>query len=254
MKRPYDILKESLAHFRHFFSIYIGYSAWVLVPGLGIILLGLIPQTEMFDVAGLVALLLIFLGTIAIVWISIIMVHLAATLDATKSPNLQSIQTQAAKQIVPLLVVALLSGFLFIGGLILFVIPFFLMIVWYCFAQTIVILENKRGMEALTHSKSLVKGKFWYVALGMIGVPAIIFLIYTLITGGLGVLIATLSGQSLDTLLDLEKTPVWVTAMDTIGQMILIPIMSIYTTKFYLSTKESTSEKTLDASLASDAS
>ena len=243
MKRPSAILKESIEHFRSFSSIYLGYSAWILVPTLGIVLLDLLPNS---DIAQLVAFVLVITGTIAIVWVSVILIHLAAKLGTEEEVNFQQIQTNSIKEIIPLLIVGFLQLLLYIGGVLLLIFPLFLFIVWYSFAQVSVVLDEKRGMQALAHSKQLVKGNYWYVASGMIGVPALLVLIFATLTGFVVLAIALGTGQNLNILFSLEQEPVWITAINTIGQMFLIPITSIFTTKFYLSFKQEREEQSLE--------
>ncbi len=245
MKRPLLILKESLNHFRSFSSIYLGYSAWILIPTLGIVLLDLAPKSDMFGAAELLAFLLVILGTIGIIWISVILVHLATKLESDTPIDFEAIQTTSLKQIPAILVVAGLQLLLFIGGVMMLIIPIFFFIVWYTFAQISVILDDKHGMEALVYSKKLVKGNYWYVALGMIGVPVLIGLVFTLITSVIIVFIAKSTGQDVLSLFTSEQEPVWITAINAIGQLFVIPIGSIYATKFYLSFKSELLEKPL---------
>lgn len=235
MKRPLAILQESVDHFRSFSSLYLGYSAWILIPTLGVVLLDLVPNP---DSVKWLSFFLVVVGTIAIVWVSIIMVHLATVLETDKEVDFEAIQIRSLKQIAPLLAVALWQLLAFLGGIIMLLLPFFFFVVWYTFAQVSVILDNKRGLEALVYSKSLVKGRYWYTAWGMIGVPTLIGLVFTATTGLFIVIFAQSTGQDVLTLFTAEREPVWVTAINTIGQLFLIPISTIYTTKFYLAFKE----------------
>lgn len=245
MKRPLLILKESLNHFRSFSSIYLGYSAWILIPTLGIVLLDLAPKSDMFGAAEFLAFLLVILGTIGIIWISIILVHLATKLESDTPIDFEAIQTTSLKQIPAILVVAGLQLLLFVGGLLMLVVPIFFFVVWYTFAQISVILDDKHGMEALVYSKKLAKGNYWSVALGMIGVPVLIALVFTTITSIIIVLVAKSTGQDILSLFSSEQEPVWITAINAIGQLFLIPISAIYTTKFYLAFKSALEEPNL---------
>lgn len=246
MNSPLVVLKESLAHFRKFFSLYLGYSAWILVPTVGIVVLDILPKSDMFSITELVTFMLVVIGTMAIVWASVIMIHLAQKLESNDPVDFQAIQITSMKQVAPLLFVALLQLLVVLGGFLLLIIPMFLFIVWYSFAQISVVLENKRGMEALVYSKSLVKGHYWYTAWGMIGVPALVGLTFAIVTGTLAFIFASLTGQNIDILMGAEQEPVWITAIDTIGQMVIIPLMSIYSTKFYLQFKEAVTKMPLE--------
>jgi len=242
MQRPLTILKESLNHFRSFSSIYLGYSAWILIPTLGVVLLDLVPNPQSVK---WLAFFLVILGSIAIVWVSIIMVHLAVLLETEEPIDFDAIQTRSLKQIVPVLSVALWQLLVFLGGVLMLIVPLFFFVVWYTFAQVSVIVDDKRGLEALHYSKTLVKGHYWYTALGMIGVPALIGLLFTVATSLIIAVYAQSTGQDIMALFTTENEPVWVTAINTIGQLFLIPISTIYTTKFYLAFKSALSKPEL---------
>jgi len=57
-----------------------------------------------------------------------------------------------------------LSGFIVSGGYFLLIVPGILFSVWFSMAIYALILEDKRGAEALFRSKHLVSGKFWKTA------------------------------------------------------------------------------------------
>jgi len=59
--------------------------------------------------------------------------------------------------------IAFLSGFLFLGGFILFLIPGFLFAIWFSFVYYVLIIENEKGMNALLKSREYVRGKEWAV-------------------------------------------------------------------------------------------
>jgi hypothetical protein len=80
-----------------------------------------------------------------------------------------------------------------------------LFVVWYCFAQASVVLDGKHGMEALSWSKSMVKGRFWKTAMAVIGVPAFIGLCYAIVVGGT----ITLIFPTTNLFLSATKEPVW---------------------------------------------
>lgn len=58
----------------------------------------------------------------------------------------------------------LLVGLICLAGLVLFIVPGLLFIVWYSFAIYVYIFEGIKGWAALKKSKGLVKGYWWPVA------------------------------------------------------------------------------------------
>jgi len=56
--------------------------------------------------------------------------------------------------------VDILTSIIIIIGFILFIIPGILFSIWYAFALMVLILENKKGMQALKQSRELTRGKW----------------------------------------------------------------------------------------------
>lgn len=71
------------------------------------------------------------------------------------------------------LLVSILVGLAVLGGLILFIIPGIIFGVMFAVSIPALVVENKRGTEAMSRSWNLVKGHFWH-ALGVIFVAGIL--------------------------------------------------------------------------------
>ncbi len=61
--------------------------------------------------------------------------------------------------------IALLSGFIILGGSLLLIIPGIIFSVWFLFSQYALIIDDARGTRALVQSKHIIKGRFWAVCL-----------------------------------------------------------------------------------------
>ena len=70
--------------------------------------------------------------------------------------------------ILPLLWIGFLTGFIICGGFILFVIPGIIFMVWFFFAQFILVKEDVHGMNALLKSREYVRGEWFNVALRLL--------------------------------------------------------------------------------------
>lgn len=68
------------------------------------------------------------------------------------------------KKFWPFLWTSILSALIIIIGLILFIIPGLVFLVWYFFATYIVLFEGESGWTALQKSKKYVQGRFWPLA------------------------------------------------------------------------------------------
>ncbi|MRR58289.1 MAG: hypothetical protein EG824_08775 [Deltaproteobacteria bacterium] len=70
--------------------------------------------------------------------------------------------------ILPFAWVFLLSGFIVVGGYLLFIIPGIIFTVWFFSAQFLLPAEGLRGMEALLKSREYLRGQWWNVALRLL--------------------------------------------------------------------------------------
>lgn len=59
--------------------------------------------------------------------------------------------------------VSFLSGLAVFAGLILLIIPGIIFMVWFSFSVYVLIAEDRKGTQALSRSKQLVKGRWWKV-------------------------------------------------------------------------------------------
>lgn len=57
--------------------------------------------------------------------------------------------------------ISIIYGFIIFGGYILVVVPGILFGVWFSMSYYVLILEDRKGLEALTRSRHLIVGKFW---------------------------------------------------------------------------------------------
>jgi hypothetical protein len=107
-------------------------------------------------------------------------------ISAPTDPGVGPSYKQATTRLGPLVWTAFLSSLLIIIGLIFFIIPGIIFIVWFCFSGFIVMLEGKSGIGALKASKAYVTGRWtkvaWYV------------LILILACIGLGIIFGIIAG------------------------------------------------------------
>ena len=89
------------------------------------------------------------------------------------------------KRLGSVILVSLLVGLVVLGGLILLIIPGLIFGVLLSVSVPVLIVENRRGREALSRSWNLVKGHFWH-ALGVLFVAAIIVGFISGILGAIG--------------------------------------------------------------------
>jgi hypothetical protein len=133
------------------------------------------------------------------------------------------------------LLVAVLVGLAVVGGFILLIVPGIIFIVFLCVSIPALVVENRRGREAMRRSWNLVSGHFWHVL--------VVILVAAIITG----IVSSLLGSIGNT---------WFArwAFSAIGQIVTLPYTAIVTVLLYLdlrARKEALTADTLRSELAS---
>ena len=138
---------------------------------------------------------LLFVGSIgAAISVVIWAVLQAAILRAAAQATIgDPVDTQASYQygfrrLGSVILVSLLVGLAVLGGFILLIIPGIIFAVMLSVAVPALVVENRRGTEAMGRSWNLVKGHFWH-AVGVILVAGII-------TGVIGGIIGAIGGSA----------------------------------------------------------
>jgi hypothetical protein len=139
------------------------------------------------------------------------------------------------KRLGSVFLVSLLVGLAVAGGFILLVIPGIIFLVLFSVSVPVLIVENRRGREAMRRSWNLAKGYFWH-ALGVILVAAII-------TGAISGIITSIGGSA------------WVGRwiFTAVAQILTAPFSALVSVLLYLDLRarsESLSAETLRAELA----
>ncbi len=238
MTTPLALITQSLKDYRKEALMLIGYSIWLLLPFAAFILLSFFPPTIF---AKIILFALTMVQLFFLVWITIILLLYSQALIQGDPKDMGIFSARAKRLIAPVLWVVLLQMLILLGGFFLLVIPMFIFAVWFGLAQMHVIFDNKRGLEALGMSRDFVRGRFWLCASYLILGPLIILLIYSVF---LSVLIALLSAiQGVNPIDTLSGTPpLWMEVLESIGEVLLLPLMTIYATRVYLELKRSKSE------------
>ena len=132
------------------------------------------------------------------------------------------------KRLGSVILVSLLVGLAVGGGLILLVIPGLIFLVFLSVSVPVLIVENRRGTEAMSRSWNLVKGHFWHAA-GVIIVAG-------LITGAISGIIGSIGGNA------------WVIRwiFTAIGTVLTAPFSALVSVLLYLDLRARTEALTAD--------
>ena len=136
-----------------------------------------------------IALLLGAIGALIAVLISAILqaaILRAATQATIGDPvDVEASYRYGLKRFGSVILVSLLVGLIVAVGFLLLVVPGIIFLVFLSLSIPVLIVEGRRGTEAMGRSWNLVKGHFWH-ALGVIVVVALIVGIISGIIGGIG--------------------------------------------------------------------
>lgn len=113
----------------------------------------------------LIIIILILLSIFSSFWSSLALAHAVGTYITRKRSDHWKEHYAA---VLPLLWPAFITGVIvtitLTAGVILFIIPGIIFLVWYSFTGYRVLFENESGLRALRESKKLVAGRWWEVA------------------------------------------------------------------------------------------
>jgi hypothetical protein len=163
----------------------------------------------------------------------------AAALATVGDPvDIEASYQYGLKRFGSVLLVSILVGLSVAIGFILLVIPGIILLVMLSVSIPALVVENRRGTEAMKRSWELAKGQFWHV----LGVILVAFIIAAIITG---ILAAIGSGNTILGVI-----------LSTIGQIIVAPFTALVTVVLYLDLRarsESLTASTLRTELSSTA-
>lgn len=223
-------------------GLFLGYAAWLLLPYAGLVLLHMSGVNS--ELGNVLASFFLFAQAFFMIWITLLFPLMVKELvDHKKLQN--PLQQKMWKLLPSAIFVALLETAVVLGGLLLLVIPGIVFAVWFMFALPSVLLDGTKGVQALTLSRALVRGRFWRVAWLGFGGPSVILLAYVLLTNLVIALFTLIGNVSTETLLALPP-PLWVDIVTYVAEIFFLPWVLIYGTLLYLDVKEVKSTSTLD--------
>lgn len=233
MSSPLDILRRSFALYRANGQLIVGYAAWLLLTAAAFVLTSFIGneyarESVLFAVQ--VADLLLWM------WVGVLVMRLTADVHAGRAPDAAALPREAWTLVAPFVWVSVLQGIVVLGGTLLLIVPGVIFMVWFAFAPQALIVGGKRGLEALSESRALCRGRFftaaWYEFVG----PFLVMLAYLLFLGLTFAAIAAITRTPAEALLG-DRPPLWMDMTASVGEIFLMPVLYIYWTLVYLELK-----------------
>jgi len=173
-----ELIKQSFSLYRENSQLFIRYMILLFIPTAIITILGGLLEILVDAPSGLFTILYGIVGiasTLVAFWITLAFIRVVANAYAKKEGTPLRDQLNGATHLIwPAIWVSIISALAIIGGALLFIIPGIIFSIWFSFALYSVILDEQKGIEALKHSKSLVKGRWWQVFWRLL-VPGIFF-------------------------------------------------------------------------------
>ena len=112
-------------------------------------------------VTGLLFLIGVLLAIIISIWIQVALIY--AVKEENVGMGVKNLLMMVRSKMASYYWVVFLHAVIVFVGFILFVIPGIIFSVWFCLSQYALVFEGKKGMQALSRSRQLVKGYWWQV-------------------------------------------------------------------------------------------
>ncbi|MFC1787709.1 hypothetical protein ACFLZY_00620 [Patescibacteria group bacterium] len=234
-----ELLSQSLTLYKKQKTITTGYISWLLIPFAGFLFLDSLHD----QIDNSVSFGLSFIATLIqiIIWLTVFII-LTRLADQEHKKNLtpETLTANLFPAVSVVLVVTVLKSLITIGGLLVLIIPGVIFLIWYHFAETATVLNNQKGMAALTYSHNLIKKRFWLAAWKIIAGPLAIFSGYIIILAGLLSLIGFIGGID-QSLIFRDTPPLWVNAVSGVAEIFTLPLFIFYSTFLYKSLRKTSS-------------
>ncbi|MBU0545844.1 hypothetical protein KKA13_01145 [Patescibacteria group bacterium] len=175
-----DIIKESYLVYKNNWRNLAVYVGLLLLPSLILSFLGVVGvylsnyHSALTLVTNLVILAVFAASLIFSVWASIALTREMANLINHQTVNWKINFTGSSTLIWPVLYTSFFVGIIVFGGTLLLIVPGIIFAGWYMFATNSVILDGKKGVEAMRFSKDMVAGR-WFAVVWRMLVPALVF-------------------------------------------------------------------------------
>lgn len=226
-----ELIQLTFAIYKRNFGLYVGYSAWLLIPS-AIIYFGALVAGGEQNLTFLIGQVVIFVLTIGI-WI--ILAIITAKIVGRKKINAEELSKATMDLLWPVFWIGLVAALVQVVGLLLLIIPGIIAMVWYAFATLEVVLGGHRGLSAMSASRDLVRGRFWSVLWRLVAGPLILMAVYVAFSTSLISLVEMLTTGSVSLFTD--SLSLSAQMLGSIMDAVVLPIFVIYPTLLYLDLK-----------------
>jgi len=227
------LIKTTWELYRRNFALYVGYSAWILLPTAALFLLdATIGENAGFGLAIALNVILIIVAA----WVAIVMTQLTAGIVTGQKIKLEKISESSLQRLSPVVWVALIVSLVELAGFVVLIIPGIVFSIWYGFAQIDTALGFHRGIASLAASRELVRGRFWSVLGRLWGGMLSFGVIYIILSYAVVAMIELVTSGTVTLFSDSPSLAAQM--FSSIFDSIAMPIFVIYPTLLYLDLKK----------------
>ncbi|MFH1631402.1 MAG: hypothetical protein ABIA47_00030 [bacterium] len=235
MQGVIGLLKATINIYKNNFRFYLGYAAWLLVPGVIVLLLSTVVGGETINIIDSIFNSLVYIALA--MWLTIIFTKATAEFAQNKKVQNRKLNQESWSLIIPVFLVSIFIGLITLGGYILLIVPGVIFSVWFAFSVTIFILEKSGIAESLGLSKTLVAGRFWPTLWRVLAGGVVVGVSYIILIMLFVGLYSAISGVDLGLLT--AATPVYAqNAISRIIEVFIVPIAVVYQIMLYLELKK----------------
>lgn len=118
--------------------------------------------------ATLTTLTIMFVVGIAVaiyyMWVSLAAIRSISDIYDNRPPKTAKEEVKTTKSLLaPFIIASILASLAILGGFVLLIIPGIIFSIWFAFIPQAVALDGKKNIDALSHSRQVVKGRWWGV-------------------------------------------------------------------------------------------
>lgn len=234
-----DIIKKSWYLYARNWKKLLPYMFWLFIPNFILGLSGIISlyldkyiNVSSFVLLNNLVVTAIFVATILFtLWVSIAITKCLRDIITNQSatPFKENFNT-TGNLLWPVIYTSVLVMLIVAGGTLLLIIPGIIFSVWYAFIFYSIILDNKKGIAAMKHSKFLVVGRWWGI-LWRLFLPSVFF-------GIIMIIINYIIGFSLTFVLSAIAYTVTAGFLTSIVNVLIAPLTALTGIILYISAKE----------------
>jgi hypothetical protein len=151
------------------------------------------------------------------------------------------LQNRAWQLMLSVIFVAILESAVFLGGLILLIVPAIIFWVWFAMSQMAVIFDGQKGLSALVKSRELARGRFFALAWRLLAGPLFLLITVISLSGLIIIGTAVLTGAPMEIVFG-SSPPLWVDLISTVIETFFMPLFLVYFTLLYLDLNSNSSQ------------